>query len=123
MVRQVPCKFNGGVVVNVDRFRTTMGGWVRLVFKNVNGSPLARVELTHVSAKRVESRGGKPHGRVHGEGGTPQAYGDVLVRKCSGEGASAPRALETYMCGGCFACHSFHESLTRGSTWVGPTLI
>ena len=46
---QVPCKFNGGVVVNVDRFRTSMGGWVRLLFKNVNGSPLSGVELTAVS--------------------------------------------------------------------------
>jgi hypothetical protein len=36
-------------VVDVDRFRTSMGGWVRLLFKNVNGSPLSKVELAHVS--------------------------------------------------------------------------
>jgi hypothetical protein len=46
----VPCRFNGGVVVGVDRFRTTMGGWVRLVFKNVNGPPLAKVEFSKVSS-------------------------------------------------------------------------
>jgi hypothetical protein len=44
----VPCRFNGGVVVNVDRFRTGMGGWVRLLFKNVNGSPISRVEFSRV---------------------------------------------------------------------------
>jgi hypothetical protein len=46
---QIPCRFNGGVVVNVDRFRTSMGGWVRLLFKNVNGSPISRVEFSKVS--------------------------------------------------------------------------
>lgn len=45
---QVPCRFNGGVVVGVDRFRTTMGGWVRLVFKNVNGPPVDKVEFSKV---------------------------------------------------------------------------
>lgn len=35
-------------MVGVDRFRTTMGGWVRLVFKNVNGPPIAKVEFSKV---------------------------------------------------------------------------
>lgn len=48
MLLQVPCRFNGGVVVGVDRFRASMGGWVRLLFKNVNGPPLAGVQFSKV---------------------------------------------------------------------------
>jgi hypothetical protein len=61
---QVPCKFNGGVVVDVDRFRTSMGGWVRLLFKNVNGSPLSKVELSHVSDLNSSIRGSSCYTRT-----------------------------------------------------------
>jgi len=50
MCCQVPCSFAGGVVVKVDRFRPSAGGWVRLLFKNVNGAPVNKVELSKVSA-------------------------------------------------------------------------
>jgi hypothetical protein len=50
---QVPCRFNGGVVVHVDRFRASAGGWVRMLFKNVNGSPLTKVEFSKVSERCV----------------------------------------------------------------------
>jgi expansin (peptidoglycan-binding protein) len=43
--REVPCAFAGGVVTRVDSYRASGGGWVRLVFKNVNGVPLEKVEL------------------------------------------------------------------------------
>jgi hypothetical protein len=35
--------------VRVDDVRTTAGGWVRLVFKTVNGDPLQKVEISKVS--------------------------------------------------------------------------
>jgi hypothetical protein len=47
---QVPCAFAGGVVTRVDSYRASGGGWVRLVFKNVNGVPLEKVELAKVSS-------------------------------------------------------------------------
>lgn len=45
---QVPCSFDGGVTARVDEIRTSDGGWVRLVFKTVNGAPLDKVELSKV---------------------------------------------------------------------------
>lgn len=47
-ITQVPCSFSGGVVVGVNDFRASGGGWARLVFKNVNGAPLERVEIAQV---------------------------------------------------------------------------
>jgi len=44
--REVPCTNTGGVVVRIDSFRESGGGWVRLVVKNVNGAPLETVELS-----------------------------------------------------------------------------
>jgi hypothetical protein len=48
LLLQVPCAFSGGVTVRVDEIRASDGGWVRLVFKNVNGGPLEKVEITKV---------------------------------------------------------------------------
>jgi hypothetical protein len=45
---QVPCSNKGGVVTRVDSYRSSGGGWVRLVFKNVNGTPLEKVEISKV---------------------------------------------------------------------------
>lgn len=53
MCCQVPCSFAGGVVVKVDRFRPSAGGWVRLLFKNVNGAPVNKVEFSKVGALRT----------------------------------------------------------------------
>lgn len=50
---QVPCAFTGGVITRVDSYRASGGGWVRLVFKNVNGSPLEKVELAKVGCVAV----------------------------------------------------------------------
>ena len=47
---QVPCAFTGGVKVRIDNFRTSGGGWVRMLFKNVNGSPVDKAELAKVRA-------------------------------------------------------------------------
>lgn len=49
MCLQVPCAAKGGVVTKVAAYRATGGGWVRLVFNNINGSPLQKVELSKVS--------------------------------------------------------------------------
>jgi len=38
------------VTVGVDSYRPTDGGWVRLVFKNVNGAPLDKVEVAKVGS-------------------------------------------------------------------------
>jgi len=43
--REVPCAFPGNVVMRVDSYRASGGGWVRLLFKNINGAPLDKVEL------------------------------------------------------------------------------
>lgn len=48
LVLQVPCSFPGNVIINVDSYRASGGGWVRLLFKNINGSPLDKVELAKV---------------------------------------------------------------------------
>jgi hypothetical protein len=34
---QVPCSFNGTMIVNVDQYRPTGGGWLRLSIRNVAG--------------------------------------------------------------------------------------
>jgi hypothetical protein len=41
------------VVTRVDTYRSSGGGWVRLVFKNVNGTPLEKVEISKVRATPV----------------------------------------------------------------------
>lgn len=48
VVLQVPCSFPGNVIVRVDSFRASGGGWVRLLFKNINGALLDKVELAKV---------------------------------------------------------------------------
>lgn len=48
--REVPCSNKGGVVTRVDSYRSSGGGWVRLVFKNVNGTPLEKVEISKAGA-------------------------------------------------------------------------
>ncbi|KAF8063780.1 EXPA32 [Scenedesmus sp. PABB004] len=53
--REVPCPFAGGIVVSVDAYRITGGGWVRLTLKNVAGAG----DITSVgfqSAARVRRR-------------------------------------------------------------------
>lgn len=42
---QVPCKFDGGIVVRTDAFRPSGGGWARLLFRNVNGPSLTKAEV------------------------------------------------------------------------------
>lgn len=49
--RQVPCPARGGIVVNVDAFRTSGGGWLRLSLKNVAGEGgLTSVQLSKAGA-------------------------------------------------------------------------
>ena len=40
-------------MVGVDSFRASGGGWVRLVFKNINGAPLDKVEIAKVRAGQL----------------------------------------------------------------------
>ncbi|WIA34463.1 hypothetical protein OEZ86_012795 [Tetradesmus obliquus] len=38
MYRQVPCPFAGNIVVRVNNYRATAGGWLRLALRNVAGN-------------------------------------------------------------------------------------
>lgn len=47
---QVPCPFAGNIVVRVNNYRATAGGWLRLALRNVAGNAdISSVEVARVS--------------------------------------------------------------------------
>jgi hypothetical protein len=49
-VLQVACPFSGNIVVRVNNYRSTAGGWLRLALRNVAGmADVSSVQLARVS--------------------------------------------------------------------------
>jgi hypothetical protein len=48
---QVPCPYSGNIVVRVNNYRSSAGGWLRLALRNVAGmADISSVHLARVSA-------------------------------------------------------------------------
>jgi hypothetical protein len=58
---QVACPFSGNIVVRVNNYRSTAGGWLRLALRNVAGMAdvssvqLARVGVTDLLCNKFSS--------------------------------------------------------------------
>jgi hypothetical protein len=51
---QVPCSASGNIVVRVNNYRSTAGGWLRLALRNVAGmADVSSVQLARVSVMLV----------------------------------------------------------------------
>eukprot|EP00879_Flechtneria_rotunda_P012123 GHRR01012661.1.p1 GENE.GHRR01012661.1~~GHRR01012661.1.p1 ORF type:complete len:114 (+),score=31.30 GHRR01012661.1:935-1276(+) len=60
--RQVPCKVAGNIVVNVDTYRATAGGYIKLSLKNVAGSG----GITSVQLAQTGSTAYRPMNNTYG---------------------------------------------------------
>jgi hypothetical protein len=50
----VPCPFSGNIVLRVNNYRSTAGGWLRLALRNVAGTAdISSVQLARVSTRTL----------------------------------------------------------------------
>jgi len=90
--REVPCAFTGGVVTRVDSFRASGGGWVRLLFKNVNGAPVSKVELSKAGTNNFRAMT-NPFGAAWEASRLPELPWDIRLTNSAGQSLVLKRAI------------------------------